>query len=99
MPYVTCPNCAMPAYTAARWTTIDACPSCDAPLAGARRRAQSVPPLSAAASSSISTTTSSVGTMGSASTASGMGVSCSGVSMAAVYPPAPAVESGARPLL
>lgn len=45
MPYVTCPKCALSAYTAARWATADTCPGCDAPLASARRRA--LPPLPA----------------------------------------------------
>lgn len=86
MPYVTCPRCELTAYTAARWTTTDDCPACGTPLAGARR--QSLP---LASSSSIGTTTSSVGTMGSASTASsgigsGWGAASGGVSMVTAYP-------------
>ena len=32
MPYVICPDCATTAYTAARFTTVDHCPVCDAQL-------------------------------------------------------------------
>lgn len=42
MPYVTCKTCALPAYTAARWTTADECHACGTPLAGAPRAASPV---------------------------------------------------------
>ena len=32
MPYVTCPSCHLPAYSAARWSTREACVRCGAPL-------------------------------------------------------------------
>lgn len=32
MPYVTCPDCATTAYTAARFSTRDECPRCWRPL-------------------------------------------------------------------
>jgi len=37
MPYVTCPRCALTAYTAARWTTTDDCPACGTLLTGAEQ--------------------------------------------------------------
>ncbi len=69
MPYVTCPRCALTAYTAARWTTTDDCPACGTPLAGAPR--SSVPAgelsvawwvVSASSSPGLSDHTSSVST-------------------------------------
>jgi hypothetical protein len=32
MPYVTCPSCQLPAYTAARYSTREWCARCGAPL-------------------------------------------------------------------
>jgi hypothetical protein len=32
MPYVRCPNCGLPAYSAAAWSGTDHCGACDAPL-------------------------------------------------------------------
>ena len=32
MPYVSCPSCRLPAYTAARYSTLEWCVRCGAPL-------------------------------------------------------------------
>ncbi len=32
MPYVICPSCHVSAYSAARWSTHEACPRCGGPL-------------------------------------------------------------------
>jgi len=37
MPYVSCPSCHLQAYTAARYSTREACARCGAPLAAPRR--------------------------------------------------------------
>ena len=34
MPYVSCPSCHLQTYSAARWSTREACALCGAPLAG-----------------------------------------------------------------
>jgi ribosomal protein S27E len=39
MPYVTCPSCHVSAYSAARWSTREACPRCGATLAAPQRPA------------------------------------------------------------
>lgn len=44
MPLVTCPTCALPAYTAARWSTRDDCVRCGTPLPAPRRTAPSASP-------------------------------------------------------
>ena len=40
MPLVTCPDCALPAYSAARWSTRDECVRCGAALRPPRRGAE-----------------------------------------------------------
>ena len=37
MPYVSCPSCHLPAYSAARWSTREVCARCGAPLAAPAR--------------------------------------------------------------
>jgi hypothetical protein len=37
MPYVTCPSCRLEAYTAARYSTREACVLCGAPLSAPAR--------------------------------------------------------------
>ena len=37
MPYVSCPSCHLPAYSAARWSTRESCARCGAPLAAPAR--------------------------------------------------------------
>jgi hypothetical protein len=37
MPYIACPSCALPAYTASRWSTRDCCARCGTPLPAAVR--------------------------------------------------------------
>jgi hypothetical protein len=39
MPYVSCPSCRLPAYTAARYSTREVCARCGTPLAAPRRPA------------------------------------------------------------
>jgi hypothetical protein len=39
MPYVSCPSCHLPAYTAARYSTREVCVRCGAPLAAPLREA------------------------------------------------------------
>jgi hypothetical protein len=39
MPYVSCPSCRLPAYTAARYSTRETCVRCGAPLAVPMRTA------------------------------------------------------------
>jgi hypothetical protein len=36
MPYVICSNCELESYTAARFSTVDECGRCGAPLSGVR---------------------------------------------------------------
>jgi hypothetical protein len=40
MPYVHCPSCLLPAYTAARYSTHEVCVRCGAPLAAPVRAAE-----------------------------------------------------------
>jgi hypothetical protein len=40
MPYVRCPSCHVSAYSAARWSTREACPRCGATLAAPSRPAR-----------------------------------------------------------
>jgi hypothetical protein len=37
MPYVTCPSCHVSTYSAARWSTREACPRCGGPLTAPQR--------------------------------------------------------------
>jgi hypothetical protein len=39
MPYVSCPSCDLPAYTAARYSTLETCARCGTPLAAPMRPA------------------------------------------------------------
>ena len=39
MPYVSCPSCHLPAYTAARYSTREVCVRCGAPLTAPMRPA------------------------------------------------------------
>jgi hypothetical protein len=39
MPYVSCPSCHLRAYSAARWSTLETCARCGAPLAAPARAA------------------------------------------------------------
>jgi len=43
MPYVICPSCRLQAYTAARYTTREACAVCGSPLPCPERPAQRPP--------------------------------------------------------
>ena len=44
MPYLNCPQCRLTVYTAARYSTAQACPRCDADLSLAPRRLFTVYP-------------------------------------------------------
>ena len=37
MPYVDCPECGIRSFALAPWSTVDRCPTCDAPLAVPRQ--------------------------------------------------------------
>jgi hypothetical protein len=39
MPYVSCPSCRLPAYSAARYSTLETCVRCGAPLPAPARTA------------------------------------------------------------
>lgn len=44
MPYVNCPECGVRSFALAPWSTVDRCPTCDAPLSVPRQSVAEDPP-------------------------------------------------------
>lgn len=44
MPYTRCPGCGTLTYSAAKWSHVESCPACDAPLARSPAPLRLVPP-------------------------------------------------------